>query len=310
LDKICVIIPTLNEEKGVGKVIDDIKQSLKDYDFEIVISDGRSNDKTVEISKEHGANVIFQKGIGYGDALLSGYLFSIEKFDADILINLDADETYEPKDMPKFLDEVISKKSDYIVGKRKVSSKNMKVSHIIGNRIISSLVRNLLHVKVSDTQCGLFAFRSYLIKNIQNWGTPGWALNTELLTKAAEYGMKIKEIETEYHPRAGTAHNTTIAGGIANLSVILRMLRDSQPLLLMGSIGSFLIGLGILFGLMLVSDYLNLGEIYRPHTATLSGVLVIAGIQILTLGLVADMIKRTRLKRIAPRSNYFLKHKS
>lgn len=304
---VVVIIPTLNEEKGVGEVIDALQKALNGYNFEIVISDGRSKDRTVEIAKQHNAKVIFQKRIGYGDALLSGYLYSIEELNADILVNLDADGTYEPSDISKMLDEIILNRADYVVGKRKVSLKNMKISHIIGNRMISFLIRHLLGVKVSDTQCGLFAFRSYLIKNVDDWATEGWALNTELLTKAAEYGMIIKEMETEYHPRQGTAHNTAIGGGMANLSVLLRMVRDSKPLLLMGTIGSVIMVIGIAVGSLLVYDYLNLGEIYRPHTAVLAGVLIITGIQILTLGLVADMIKRIRQKRIGPKNSYYTK---
>lgn len=305
--KIAVIIPTLNEEKGIGKVIKDVRGALREYNFEVVVSDGRSKDRTVEIAKQQNAHIVFQKKIGYGEALLAGYLFSIEELDADILVNLDADGTYEPSDIPKMLDEIILGRADYVVGKRKVSPKNMKISHIFGNKMISFLIRNLLHVNISDTQCGLFAFRSYLIRNVENWITEGWALNTELLTKGAEYGMVIKEMETEYHPRKGTAHNTTIEGGIANLLVILRMLRDSQPLLLLGTLGTVIIVAGLGIGSLLISDFLNVGEIYRPHTAVLSAALIISGIQILVFGLVADMIKRSRQKRIGPPGSYYSK---
>lgn len=303
--KIAIVIPTLNEEKGIARVIDQVKEVMKSYNFEIVISDGRSKDRTVEIAKEHGARVIYQRKKGYGDALLAGYWYAIEKLQCEILVNLDADETYDTNDIPKMVDMILSEEVDYVVGKRIVNSSNMKISHILGNKVISWLIKKLLHVNVSDTQCGLFSFRSYLIKNTESWITKGWALNTELLTRAAESEMTIKEIETSYNPRVGTTHNATIKAGATNLAVIIRMILDFQPLLLLGVIGSILLGLGIILGGIVVYDFSVTGKMTMTNTATLAALLVITGIQMISLGLVADMIKRKTKKRIPPNSTYY-----
>lgn len=305
--KISIVIPTLNEERAIGDVIEQIKENLEGYLFEIVVVDGRSTDKTAEIASQHNAKVIFQRKKGYGDALLAGYLYSIEELNADILVNLDADGTYDPNDIPKLIDKILSNEADYIVGKRRVSSESMKPSHIIGNKIISFLIQNLLRVEISDTQSGLFAFRSYLIKNVESWSTIGWALNTELLTKAVENDMIIGEVEISYHPRIGIAHNTTIGGGIANLSVIIRMLRDSQPLRFLGIIGIGILAIGLILGSVVFYDYIITGIVHKPYSALLSVMFILIGIQIFSLGMVADMIKARNRKRIRPPNSYYSK---
>ena len=306
-NKIVIVIPTLNEERGIAVVIDKIHDALKKYNYDIIVADGRSKDKTVEIALKHNAKVIYQKRKGYGDALLAGYMYAIEELGSDILVNLDADGTYEPNDIPKLIDKIIANEADYVVGKRIVSAESMKRSHIFGNKAISYLVRKLLRVNVTDTQSGLFAFRSYLIKNIETWSTVGWALNTELLTKAAENEMNIQEVDISYYPRIGEAHNTTIAGGIANLTVIIRMLRDSEPLRLLGIVGSVILSIGVIIGGVIVYDFTQTGTVSHTNSAILSALLIIMGVQIFSLGLVADMVKRRQLRRIRPPSSYYLK---
>jgi len=305
--KVGVIIPTLNEEAAIGEELEKIKDALKDYNFDITVSDGRSSDNTVKIALQHGAKTIYQKKKGYGDALLAGYLFSIEELHCEILINLDADGTYDAYDIPKMLDKILLGETDYVVGKRTLRPKSMKPSHIFGNKVISFLIRKLLHVKVSDSQSGLFGFRSYLINKTDSWHTTGWAFNTELLTKAAQSDMKIIEMETSYKPRIGTAHISILGPGIANIVVILRMIIDFQPLMLLGIFGTCFFIVGIIIGGAVIYEFLMTNNITRPNTATLAAVFIITGIQIFSLGLVADMIKRRTLKRIRPLDSYYFK---
>ena len=117
--------------------------------------------------------------------------------------------------------------------------------------------------------------------------------------------MTIKEIETSYNPRVGTTHNATIRSGATNLAVIIRMILDFQPLLLLGVIGSILLGLGVILGGIVVYDFSITGQMTMTNTATLAALLVITGIQMISLGLVADMIKRKTKKRIPTNSTYY-----
>jgi dolichol-phosphate mannosyltransferase len=306
--KVCVVIPALNEEKGIGMVIDKLHDALKKYNYEIVVVD-KSTDRTAEIALQHGAKVIYQTKKGYGSALFAGYLYSIEELQSDILITIDGDGTYEPNDCPKIIEKILSHDADFVVGKRVVTSESMTRGRRLGNKAVSYLIRNLLKVEISDTQSGLFAFRSYLIKNIDFFTTLGWALNTELQTRAVELGMNIEEIEVSYYSRVGESKLNIFKAGVINLTIILRMVRDSQPLMLMGVIGSVLLSLGTIFGGIVVYDYLQTGVVHRGNLAVLSAMLVITGVQIFSLGLVADMIKRRQQKRAHFAHNYYSKIK-
>ena len=91
--KISIIIPTLNEELGIGKVIDSIP---KMKDTEIIVIDGNSKDKTREIAQSKGAHVIIEKRKGYGRAYKTGF----QNAKGDIIVTLDADDTYPADRIP------------------------------------------------------------------------------------------------------------------------------------------------------------------------------------------------------------------
>jgi len=285
--KIGIIIPTLNEEKSIGVVLEDVKKELKDFDYEIIVVDGKSSDATVLIAKQSGAQVIFQKNTGYGEALFAGYFFANEELNCDILLTLDADGTYSAKDCVKIIKKILSYDADYVVGRRKTNSKNMTASHRFGNKLISWMIRKFLKINLHDTQSGLFAFRSYLIDNLDLRQT-GWAVNTEALTKASDLGMIIDQVDISYSKRIGITKGSTTQAGWVNLQVIIRMIRDSNPLLLIG------------IGISVVYEIYSTGDLKRPNSVVLSALLIIAGIQLFSFGLVADMMKKrqqTRLKK-------------
>ena len=304
--KIGIVIPTLNEEKSIGLVINELKRELAQFDFVIIVVDGRSTDRTISVAKENGAEVIYQKNKGYGEALIAGYFYAVRELQCDILVTIDADGTYSAKDCFKVINKIESLSADYVVGRRLVNSKNMTFSHRIGNRIISWLIRNFLEINIMDTQSGLFGFRSYLTDNI-DLGQIKWAINTELLTKALELGMNIDEVGISYSERIGKTKSNTIRAGLTNLQMIIRMIRDFKPLLILGSIGATLVGVGIIFGGIVIYDFYKTGTIHHSSSAVLSALLIIAGVQLVSLGLVADMLRRKQQTRLKLAHNLYSK---
>lgn len=305
--KIGIVIPTLNEEKSIGKVIGELKRELNEFDFVIVVVDGKSSDGTVSIAKKDGAQVIFQRNMGYGEALFAGYFYALKELDCEIVVTIDGDGTYSAKDCARIIKKIESFDADYVVGRRKVDSKSMSLSHRFGNWSISWSIRNFLNVKLMDTQSGLYGFRTYLIDNI-DLRQSGWAVNTELLTKASELGMIIDEIDISYSKRIGTTNLTTIKAGMVNFQMIIRMIRDFKPLLLLGTIGTILFIFGIISGIFVLYDYYVTGSVNRPNLAVLAALFIMTGIQLFSLGLVADMIRRKQ-KRLKFSHNLYTKDK-
>ena len=115
--KISVILPTINEEKGIGPTIDSINRDYfkkNKWDLEIVIVDGDSKDKTQEIAKEKGAKVVIEKRKGYGRAYKTG----IPKLTGDIIVTGDADATYPFDKIHEYIQKLIDEGLDYITTDR------------------------------------------------------------------------------------------------------------------------------------------------------------------------------------------------
>ena len=298
---IAIVIPTLNEESGIASTINAINQALdKKFTFQILVVDGISTDKTVEIAMSLGAKVIKQRRTGYGDALQTGFYYVDTRMNSSITVMIDADGTYEPKDISKMAEIILRGEADFVIGNRfaNMDKKAMTRLNKFGNKVLSVIARNLLKIKAKDTQCGLRAFRSDLanIFYTQSFGMP---FATEMLAATNSYHIKIKEIPTSYYERIGETKLTPFQDGISILVTIIRLLRDTRPLALFGIIGVLLISSGIFTGLEIVIEYLETEKVGRVASTILSALLIVLGVQSISLGLISDMIKtRTHDKRI------------
>jgi len=115
--KISVILPTINEEKGIGPTIDSINRDIfkkNKWELEIVIVDGDSKDKTQEIAKKKGAKVIVEKRKGYGRAYKTG----IPNLTGEIIVTGDADATYPFDKIHEYIQQLIDKDLDFITTDR------------------------------------------------------------------------------------------------------------------------------------------------------------------------------------------------
>ena len=116
--EIAVVIPALNEEESISKVLDQIHSSLKNYNHKILVVDGYSKDKTAIVAADNGATVIFQHDRGYGDALSTGFNYVQNYFNSEVVVMLDGDLTYSPKDIPRLIAPILEKKADLVIGNR------------------------------------------------------------------------------------------------------------------------------------------------------------------------------------------------
>ncbi len=290
---IAIVIPTLNEEGGIATTISAIKEAIgTKYSFKIVVVDGLSTDKTVEIARSMGAKVIRQRRRGYGDALQAGFYFVDTKLKTTVTVMMDADGTYEPKDIAKMADIIISQEADFVIGNRfaNMGKDAMTRTNRIGNKALSSIARRLLKIKVSDSQCGLRAFRSDLANIFYN-STLGMPFATEMLTVINMYHIRIKEIPTSYYKRIGETKLSPVQDGTRILGTTLRLMRDTRPLSFFGSIGMIMIAIGTILGTMVLIEYLTTGSVRRLPTTILSVLLIVLGVQTISLGLISDMIK-------------------
>lgn len=223
--KLAIVIPALNEEKSIGQVLDEISTVFNGNNHHVVVVDGNSEDDTSDIARKKGAIVIGQRDIGYGDALLSGFIYAVEKLDPFIIAMMDADMTYDPKDILALMTPILRDNFDLAIGNRFMGMEEgaMTTTNMIGNRILSWISRVLLNLNVYDTQCGLRVFKANIVNQLI-LTEKGMPFATEMLAKAKFAGLKIHEAPISYRPRIGEAKLVPLKDGIKILYTILDLM--------------------------------------------------------------------------------------
>lgn len=200
---ISVIIATLNEEEGVGPTIQELQRVLNNP--HVIVVDGRSFDRTVEVAKNVGADVLLQDKRGKGDALSKGVKGL--RSDARYVVFTDADFTYPADYIPKMV-EILDHNSTVgmVIGNRFDGEHNFDKSvsdpFYVGNRILAFAQHVLNGIKLSDPLSGLRVVRSEILKN---WKlkSKGFDVEAEMNFHVERSGYLIAEIPIEYRPRLG-----------------------------------------------------------------------------------------------------------
>ena len=197
-----VIIPAVDEEEGIAPTIKELKLAINDAN--IIVVDGNSQDKTLEIAKDLGVEVINQNGKGKGNAIFQG----LANVNGDIVYVavIDADYTYPAihlEEMIKLLD--LNPKIGMVLGNR-FSKRNEFLSarnqFYIGNRILASIQGVLNGVTLKDPLTGLRIIRFELLKGWKPKSI-GFDIEAELNCHINRMGYDIAEIPIEYRQRLG-----------------------------------------------------------------------------------------------------------
>ncbi len=209
---IAVIIPALNEEHAIGRVIDDIPAWVDD----IVVADNGSNDGTADVARAHGARVIHEPEPGYGAACLAG-IAACPK--ADVFVFLDGDYSDHPEELARVVDPVVNGTCEFVIGSRvmgKAQKGALTPQQRFGNWLACKLMNGLWRTCYTD----LGPFRAIDAKALQRMGMRdrnyGWTV--EMQIKAALFGMSVREVPVSYRPRigvskiSGTLKGTALAG--------------------------------------------------------------------------------------------------
>lgn len=197
-----LIIATLNEEPGIEPTIAEMKNALGDVP--ILVVDGRSRDRTVEIAKSMGAKVVYQDGIGKGDALAK----ALEHADLNggYIVLTDADFTYPANyvpDMIKILEE--NSLVGMVCGNRLNGIDNTETfSSVIyaGNKLLASIHTIFNGVPLEDPLTGLRVIRAEVLRG-WNLKSKGFDIEVELNRLVLRRGFKIQEIPIRYRLRLG-----------------------------------------------------------------------------------------------------------
>jgi glycosyltransferase involved in cell wall biosynthesis len=197
-----VIIAALNEEEGIGLTVAELMDILERP--RVLVVDGRSTDRTVEIAKNLGADIALQDGLGKGDAISKG-IAHIDSM-VDYIVLTDGDYTYPAVYVPEMI-RILEKSPDVgmVCGNRFSGYEDMKVLNSVfylGNRLIA-FTHNLLNgITLADPLTGLRVVRA---KILRNWKVKsrGFDVEVELNSYVEREGFGIVEVPIKYRERLG-----------------------------------------------------------------------------------------------------------
>ncbi len=289
---VSVVIPCLNEEKTIAGCIEAAKRGISSAGIsgEIIVSDNGSTDSSAEIARRMGAKVVSCPSKGYGKALRAGFAAARGEW---ILMG-DADLSYDFAELPKFWEQ-IRNGYDLVMGTRlrgTIEKSAMPwMNRCIGNPLLSLILRVLFGAGVSDSHCGMRAFRRDALAKM-TLRTAGMELASEIVIKASAAGLKITETPITLHPdgRGRPPHLRPFRDGWRHLRYMLMMAPNWLFILpgwVVTVLGALCIGL-------IVPGPLRIGAVtFDVHTMLLGMCLVLLGVYLVLTGLFVKVFTYT-----------------
>ncbi|MEK6967024.1 MAG: glycosyltransferase [Nanoarchaeota archaeon] len=286
--EISVVIPCLNEETTIEAVVLKAIKAFKDHKIlgEVVVSDNGSKDHSREIAKKAGARVVIQEKKGYGNALQKGFIEARGKF----LLMGDADNTYDMLELPKFV-KLLRQGNEFVIGTRlkgKILKGAMPWLHrYVGNPFLTTYLNMVHGTKISDSHCGMRAFTKSAYKKMKPL-SPGMEFASELIIRAAEEKLLIKEIPITYYPRKGESKLHSFKDGWRHLRFMLLY----SPFYVFFFPGIILFIFGMMLLLLLLQGPANIfGLSLDIHPMFLGSLCVLLGYQIIVLGMYSRALR-------------------
>jgi dolichol-phosphate mannosyltransferase len=203
-ERISLVIPVLDEEQGLRELIE--KAFL--YVGEVIVIDGHSTDRSVDIATVCGAHVYFDNRKGKGDAIRC----AIPLVSREITVFMDADWSHDPEDIPRLVQPIIDMKADHITGSRLLGGSSElhggfdEFLRLMGSSFITACINWRFRVNISDSQNGFRGIRTDVLRRLdlhENITT----IEQEMIIKTLKAGFRLAEVPShEYKRRYKISH--------------------------------------------------------------------------------------------------------
>ncbi len=287
-----VVITVYNEEDNIQPLLQATYAALSGMNYEVILVEDGSTDRTVAEVKKYANTrtklVIFNRNYGQTTALAAG----IDQATGEYIATMDGDLQNDPTDLPGMLQKAIDEEWDVVAGRR-ANRKDGFVLRKIPSKIANWIIRNSTNVHLKDYGCTLRVYKAEIAQNMGLYGE----LHRFIPVLAKQQGAKMTEVDVKHHPRI---HGTSKYGlsrtfkVMADLILMLFFQKYFQrPIHLFGGLGllSFLLG-GIINVYLLVLKIMG-EDIWGRPILILGFMLILAGIQLITTGIIAEIIVRT-----------------
>jgi len=296
--KLIVTIPAYNEEKTIAQVIKSVPRKIKGISkVEILVWSDGSTDKTVEIAKKAGADYVFSNKTNLGLAkTFAKMLGKAIELGTDIIVNTDADNQYDQKEIVKLLKPILEGKADMVLGDRQVEKlDHMPTAKKYGNIIGSWTIRMLTGCNVRDASTGFRAFTRECAQQFNLLSSHTYTHET--IIQAVNKDLTIAEVPVKFKKRV--SGSSRLISGIwphikRSAATIIRTILMYKAFKALVVIGSLIMALGILGGLRFLYFYLTGNGAGHIQSLIFSSILINLGFTTCVMGILADLVSINR----------------
>jgi glycosyltransferase involved in cell wall biosynthesis len=188
------IVPALNEERSIATVIAEIRAA--DPEFDVVVIDDGSTDRTAARAAEEGARVLtLPFNLGIGGAVQTGLQYAREH-DFAIAVQVDADGQHDPTQLPQLLAPIVSGEADVVVGSRFLGERNYKAPFVrrVGIRVFAAIISAVVGQPLTDTSSSFRAYGRRAIAYFSRDYPHGFVESVEATVIASRCGLRLKEV--------------------------------------------------------------------------------------------------------------------
>lgn len=227
--RVAIIIPALDEEQAIGKVLDDLPPGLF---RQVIVVDNGSRDGTGEVARRKGGQVVTEPRKGYGQACLAGMAYLAPE--TDIVVFMDADASDVPAEASRLLEPILRDGADLVMGSRILGNAApgaLTPQQRFGNWLATRLIRLLHDFAYTD----LGPFRAIRFESLRRLGMRdrghGWTV--EMQIRALHVGLRVCEVQVSYRKRigrskiSGTVRGSLLAGAKILWTIFRLALRPS-----------------------------------------------------------------------------------
>jgi glycosyltransferase involved in cell wall biosynthesis len=292
IPQLSVVVTLYNEEQNVAPLLQAIYEAMGQIDYELLLVDDGSSDHTVreikKIANSRTKLVIFNKNYGQTTALAAGIDHAIGQY----IATMDGDLQNDPSDIPMMLDKAIQENWDVVAGRR-ANRKDGFVLRKFPSKLANFMIRHTTKVYLKDYGCSLRVYKTQVAQNLGLYGE----LHRFIPVLAKQEGASMTEVDVKHHPRIHGDSKYGLSRTFKVMADLILMLffqkYFQRPIHIFGTLGLFSFLIGVAINLYLLIDKLLGADIWGRPILMLGFIFLLGGIQLVTTGIVAEIIVRT-----------------
>ncbi len=296
MEKVSFVVPLFNEKENIEALCKAISAAMEptSYSYEmILVNDGSTDDSWAELSRlagEYKNLVALDLITNYGQS--SALSAGIDQAVGELIVLMDGDMQNDPADVPMMLETLKEKDCDVVSGER-IHRKDSAIFRKIPSRIANFFIRLITGVKLKDYGCALRVFRSDIARNLGLYGE----LHRFIPVLAVLQGARMEQVPVKHSKRKfgksnyGMGRTFRVASDL--LLIVFFKRYQNRPIHFFGTLGLITFGAGAIIDLYFLVMKLLGNDIWGKPLLLLGFMLTIGGIQIITIGIISEILMRT-----------------